>query len=78
MSTDVDKRARQIHVNDYGSDKSIFRLSAHTDRIGPERRSVFIISSGLCVRTERFASGRHPCLLRRAERCFTSLIERRK
>jgi hypothetical protein len=44
MSTDVDKRARQIHVNDYGYDKSIFRSSAHTDRIGPERRSVFIIS----------------------------------
>jgi len=78
MSTYVDKRARQIHVNEHGSDKSIVRLSAHTDRIGPQRRSVFIISSGLCVRTERFASGRHPCLLRRAERCFTSLIERRK
>ena len=35
MSTDVDKRARQIHVNDYGSDKSIFRSSAHTDKSWP-------------------------------------------
>jgi hypothetical protein len=78
MSTDVDKCARQIHVNDYGSDKSIFRSSAHTDRIGPERRSVFIISSGLCVRTERFASGRHPWSLETRRAGFTSLIERRK
>ena len=50
MSTDVDKRARQIHVNDYGSDKSIFRSSAHTDRMA---RSDVLFSSY----PQGFASG---------------------